>query len=135
MSNVSYMSASAEVQKIDYWFGLSGSLLSGEDVAKHLFAAADLMRSQVWDPQLYGLGSDRQIRDALRHTAMDGHGDADTVYVARQVMEAALRATTGARYVDCEVWAEKPQRTLDEILHLLKASASLARFFGPRITA
>lgn len=134
MPVTSYMSASAEVKKIDYWFGLSGSLVLGEDVAQHLFATADLMRRDCWDPQLYGFGSDRQIRDALRHTAMDGRGDADTSYVARQLIEAALRTTTGAPYVDYEVWAEKPHRTLDEILHLLKASAALARLCGPRVT-
>ncbi|MER7507049.1 hypothetical protein ABTX82_01670 [Streptomyces lavendulae] len=133
MPNTSYTSAAPQVETLD-WFGLSGSLVTGEAVAQHLFAAADLMRRDGWDPQLYGLGSDRQIRDALRHTAMDGHGDADTSYVARQVMEAALRTATGARYVDYEVWAEKPQRTLEEILHLLKASASLARQCGPRVT-
>ena len=131
MPNTSYMSASAEVKKIDYWFGPSGSLIPGEAVAQHLIAAADLMRDNGWDPQLYAFGSDRQIRDAIRHTAADGRGDADTSYIARQLMEAALRAATGAPYVDHEVWAEKPNRTLDEVLHLMHASASLARFCGP----
>ncbi|MET9467757.1 hypothetical protein ABZY44_23740 [Streptomyces sp. NPDC006544] len=133
MPETSYMSAAPQMKTLD-WFGLSGPLVPGEAVAQHLFATAELMRRDGWNPQLYGLGSDRQIRDALRHTAMDGRGDADTSHIARQVMEAALRTATGAPYVDYEVWAEKPQRTLDEILHLLKASAFLARQCGPRPT-
>lgn len=116
----------------DFWIGLSGSLTTGEAVAAHLEAAATLMKAENWDPQLYGFGSCRQLRDALRHAVMDGHGDADTRYLARTCMELVLRIRTGAPYVDYEVWTERPYCTLADVLSLLATTAVIARQYGPR---
>ena len=116
----------------DFWEGLSGSRTTGEAIAAHLEAAGEFMEREGWDPQLYGLGSNRQLSDALRQTAMDGLGDADTRYLARSCMELVLRTRLGVSYVDYEVWTENLHRTLDEVLELLTATAAYARQYGPR---
>lgn len=114
-----------------FWHGLSGWRVKGAAVATHLEATAALMSRENWDPQLYHYGSGRQIVDALRHTADDGHGDADTRYIGRQCMELLLRRSLDAPYVDCWVWAEHSTRTLAEITDLLTAAAVFARTHGP----
>ncbi|MFD8142472.1 hypothetical protein [Streptomyces sp. NPDC059708] len=114
-----------------FWYGLSGLRVKGAAVAVHLEAAADLMRRENWDPQLYDYSAGRQLVHALRHTAEDGHGDDDTRYIGRQCMELLLRRSLGAPYVDCWVWAEHRSRTLAEITDLLMAAALFARTHGP----
>ncbi|MET9016874.1 hypothetical protein ABZX74_39360 [Streptomyces olivaceoviridis] len=113
------------------WYGLSGAQLTGEQVAEHLEAAADLMERENWDPRQHAPFSGRHLRDALHHTARQGKGDADTQWVARTVMETLLRAHTGAPYVDYEVWSEHRDRTLTDVLNLLRAAATVARETGP----
>lgn len=109
------------------WYGLSGHQVAGEDVARHVEAAAHLMEREQWDPQLYAPSSRHHIRDALDRTRRDGAGDTDTQYVARHIMELLLRLHTGAPYVDYEVWSEHRSRTLPEVLDLLRATAQAAR--------
>lgn len=116
---------------LDVWYGLSGLLVTGESVARHLAAAAGLMERKGWDPQLYAPFSGHHLRDALTSTRDDGMGDADTQFVARTVLEAVLRLSTGAPYVDYEVWSEHPVRTLDEVLTACWTAAALARQHGP----
>ncbi|MFJ3520467.1 MULTISPECIES: hypothetical protein [unclassified Streptomyces] len=58
-------------------------------------------------------------------------GDADTQFVARAVLEAVLRLSAGAPYVDFEVWSEHPVRTLDEVLAACRTAAALAHQHGP----
>ncbi|MFJ9412517.1 hypothetical protein [Streptomyces sp. NPDC101393] len=113
------------------WWGMSGHRVTGEAVARHLEAAADLMEREGWDPQFYAPLSGHSIVDALNWTARDGAGDADTRYIARTVTEALLRALTGAPYVDCEVWGEHSSRRLPEILTALRGASRLARLYGP----
>ncbi|POX58879.1 hypothetical protein C3492_35710 [Streptomyces sp. Ru62] len=113
------------------WYGLSGTRLTGEQVAQHLEAAARLMERENWDPQVHAPFSGRHLRDALHSTAQDGMGDADTQWVARTVMETLLRAHTGAPYVDYEIWSEHRDRTLTDVLNLLRAAAIVARETGP----
>ncbi|HLL33354.1 MAG TPA: hypothetical protein VK545_05545 [Streptomyces sp.] len=113
------------------WYGLSGARLTGEQVAQHLEAAARLMEREDWDPQKHAPFSGRHVWDALRSTAKDGMGDTDTQWVARKVMETLLRAHTGAPYVDYEVWSEHRDRTLTDVLALLRTAATIARETGP----
>ncbi|THA47486.1 hypothetical protein [Streptomyces sp. A1136] len=115
----------------DVWYGLSGLLVTGESVARHLTAAAGLMERKGWDPQLYAPFSGHHLRDALTSTRDDGMGDADTQFVARAVLEAILRLATGAPYVDYEVWSEHPVRTLDEVLAACRTASALALQHGP----
>ncbi|MFD6186122.1 hypothetical protein [Streptomyces goshikiensis] len=115
----------------DVWYGLSGLLVTGEAVARHLTAAAGLMERKGWDPQLYAPFSGYHLRDALTSTRDDGMGDADTQFVGRTVLEAVLRLSTGASYVDYEVWSEHPVRTLDEVLAVCRTAAALALQHGP----
>ncbi|MER6522608.1 hypothetical protein ABT246_37980 [Streptomyces sp. NPDC001553] len=115
----------------DVWYGLSGLLVTGESVARHLTAAADLMERKGWDPQLYAPFSGHHLRDALTSTRDDGMGDADTQFMARAVLEAVLRLSTGAPYVDYEVWSEHPVRTLDDVLAACQTAAALALEHGP----
>lgn len=115
----------------DVWYGLSGLLVTGESVAHHLTAAASLMERKGWDPQFYAPFSGHHLRDALTSTRDDGVGDADTQFVARSVLEAVLRLSTGAPYVDYEVWSEHPVRTLDEVLDACRTAAALALQHGP----
>lgn len=113
------------------WWGLSGHRVTGEAVAHHIEAAADLMEREGWDPQFYAPLSRHSIVDALDSTARDGAGDADTRCIARKVTEALLRVVLGAPYVDCEVWGEHSSRTLPEILTALRGAGRLARQYGP----
>lgn len=116
----------------DIWFGLSGEPSTGVQVATHLDAVAHLMRRSDWDPQVYGSMSGRQLVDAFRHTADDGHGTPDTRYIARKCAENLLCARLGAPYVDLWVWSEQTSRTLDDLLTLLGETAAFARTHGPR---
>lgn len=123
--------AAQQLRQQDVWYGLSGLLVTGESVAHHLTAAAGLMERKGWDPQLYAPFSGHHLRDALASTRDDGMGDADTQFVARTVLEAVLRLSTGASYVDYEVWSEHPVRTLDEVLAACRTAAALALQHGP----
>ncbi|MFJ1837988.1 hypothetical protein ACIOJ9_29465 [Streptomyces sp. NPDC088175] len=114
------------------WFGPSGTQVTGEAVANHIKAAARLMQLKNWDPQLYAPFSGHHLRDALISTEQDGLGDYDTRHVATSVLETLLRRTTGAPYVDYEVWSEHATRTLNEIVRLCQAAASVAGEHGPR---
>lgn len=116
------------------WFGLSGEPVSGEGVARHLEAAADLMARQGWnwDPQLYRPFSGHAISDALRTAAMDSRGDEDTRYVAQDLLELLLRTRTGAPVADADAWGERPERALNEITDALAEAARLARRLGPQ---
>ncbi|MFF4644951.1 hypothetical protein [Streptomyces sp. NPDC001389] len=115
----------------DIWTGLSGEPSTSEQVAAHLDAVAQLMRRDNWDPQLYGPASDRRLETAFRHTADDGHGDPDTRYVGRSIIEHLLRIQLGARYVNAWSWSERPNRTLDDVLAVLASAAAFARDHGP----
>lgn len=113
------------------WYGLSGALVTGEQLARHLEAAAQLMERESWDPQVQAPNSGRNLHRALHITAEHGAGDADTLFVARKVMEALLRIHTGAPFVAYEAWSEHRDRTLPEILSMLWAVATVARETGP----
>ncbi|WP_329564535.1 hypothetical protein OG711_39005 (plasmid) [Streptomyces uncialis] len=113
------------------WFGSSGHLVTGDQAASHLEAAAALMERHNWDPQLYAPLTGHHIWDALHRTRLDGTGDEDTQSIARSLLEMLLRLLTGAPYVDYESWSEHPSRTLPDVLVLLRAAADLAREHGP----
>lgn len=113
------------------WHGRSGYPTTGEAAARHAEAAADLIKREDWDPQLYGRVSGRQVRDALIHTIDDGLGDEDTFHISEQLLEAVLRVSTGAEYVDYEIWSSHPRTTLADVLAALDAAAALARASGP----
>ncbi|MFE2164857.1 hypothetical protein ACFXB3_07255 [Streptomyces sp. NPDC059447] len=121
-----------EILEKDIWSGLSGEPSTGEQVAAHLDAVAHLMRRDNWDPQLYGPASDRRLETAFRYTADDGHGDPDTRWAGRQIIEHLLRSRLGAQYVNAWSWSERPNRTLDDLLAVLAEAAAFARAYGPR---
>lgn len=121
-----------ETMEKDIWSGLSGEPSTGEQVATHLDAVAHLMRRDNWDPQLYGPASDRRLETAFRHTADDGHGNPDTRYAGRQIIEHLLRSQLGAGYVNAWAWSELSNRTLDDLVAVLAEAATFARTYGPR---
>ncbi|MFB7545148.1 hypothetical protein ACFC0N_35215 [Streptomyces zaomyceticus] len=114
------------------WYGSSGAQVTGEAVANHIKAAARLMQQKNWDPQLYAPFSGHHLRDALNSTKQDGLGDYDTQQVAGTVLETLLRHTTGAPFVDYEAWSEHATRTLDDVVRVCQAAASVAAEHGPR---
>ncbi|MFC9223157.1 hypothetical protein ACFT8W_20930 [Streptomyces hygroscopicus] len=113
------------------WYGPSGTMVTGDAVAAHLQAAADLMKRENWDPQFYGRGSSRNLYYALRHTSDDGLGDDDTHHLAENILGAILAAATGAPFVDYETWNHHATRTLDDVLRACQAAAAVAREYGP----
>ncbi|MEV7681465.1 hypothetical protein AB0O64_23370 [Streptomyces sp. NPDC088341] len=115
------------------WYGPSGAQVTGEAVANHLKAAARLMQQKNWDPQLYAPFSGHHLRDALISTKQDGLGDYDTQHVAGTVLETLLRHTTGAPFVSYEAWSEHATRTLDDVVRVCQAAASVAGEHGPRL--
>ncbi|GAA2964871.1 DUF6197 family protein [Kitasatospora cinereorecta] len=123
--------AAEQLSEPDTWFGLSGHRVTGEAVAHHLEAAAHLMERENWDPQLYAPFTGHHLSDALASTAKDGQGDADTRFIARNVMETLLQVVMGAPYVDYEVWSEHSTRTLEEVVTLCRTAARIARHVGP----
>jgi hypothetical protein len=120
-----------ELYRPQTWYGLSGARVTGEQLARHLEAAARLMERDDWDPQVQAPYSGRYLYDALRLTAEHGEGDADTMFVARKVMETLLRIHTGAPFVAYEAWSEHRDRTLHDVLTLLRAAATVARETAP----
>ncbi|KAF0646311.1 MULTISPECIES: hypothetical protein [Streptomyces] len=60
--------------------------------------------------------------------------DCDTRDVAGRVLNAILRARTGARFPHCHAWASRADRTWDDITGLLATGAHLARQHGPTTT-
>lgn len=116
----------------DIWSGLSGEPSTGEQVATHLDAVAGLMSRANWDPQLYGPASDRRLETAFRDVADDGHGNPDTRYAGRQIIEHLLRSRLDVRYVNAWSWSEHSTRTLGDVLTLLAEAAAFARTHGPR---
>ncbi|PZT71446.1 DUF6197 family protein [Streptomyces sp. AC1-42T] len=123
-----------DLAKPHIWYGPSGTQVTGEAVANHIKAAARLMKQKNWDPQLYAPFSGYHLRDALISTEADGLGDYDTRTVARIVLETLLQHTTGAPRVDYEAWSEHSTRTLDEVVRVCQAAASVAGEHGPRTT-
>ncbi|NXY94463.1 hypothetical protein HYE82_08665 [Streptomyces sp. BR123] len=123
--------AAQQLLQRDVWYGLSGVLVTGEAVARHLTAAAGLMERKGWDPQLYAPFSGHHLCDALTSTRDDCMGDADTQFVGRSVLETVLRISTGSSYVDYEVWSEHPMRTLGEVLTACRTASALALQHGP----
>ncbi|MEV6357911.1 DUF6197 family protein [Streptomyces hydrogenans] len=114
------------------WYGPSGQRVTGEAVARHLEAAAQLMDRHNWDPQLYAPYSGHHLADALYETIQDGQGDADTRQVGRRVMETLLRHVMAAPFVDCDLWSQHSSRTLEEVLMLCRTAARIARHAGPQ---
>ncbi|MFL4496524.1 hypothetical protein ACJ6WD_35580 [Streptomyces sp. VTCC 41912] len=117
-----------------FWWGPSGGRVTGEEVAAHLEAAADLMEQRGWDPQLYAPWSGYNLPDALRETIHDGLGSDDTRFTALRLMETLLGVYTGSpSIVFPDVWSMHSRRTLDEVLEMLRTTADLARLVGPRL--
>lgn len=113
------------------WAAPSGEPVSGEQVAQHLEAAADLMEDQNWDPQVYRPEARRSLRSAVLATTLDGRGDDDTVFIVRNVLQALLKARMNALTVDYGAWAEHGNRTLAEVTATARTAARLARETGP----
>lgn len=58
-------------------------------------------------------------------------GDQDTAAAAGTVLQAVLRARTGARYVAISAWAGRLDRTWPQVRDLLVEAAEAARAYGP----
>ncbi|MFI8888258.1 hypothetical protein [Streptomyces sp. NPDC053813] len=117
--------------RTETWYGPSGMQVTGEAVAAHLQAAADLMQRQGWDPEFFARHSGRNLYYALVHTADDGLGDDDTHRVAEDLLGRVLAAATGAPYVDYEAWGHHASRTLDDIVRACQTAAAVALKYGP----
>ncbi|SEE58784.1 hypothetical protein SAMN04490357_7665 [Streptomyces misionensis] len=113
------------------WYGPSGTKVTGEAVAAHLQAAAALMARENWDPQPHTSSSRRNLYYALLHTGDDGLGDDDTRHVAERLLGAVLAEATGAPFVDYEAWNHHATRTLEDVLRACRATAAVAREYGP----
>ncbi|MEV8103151.1 hypothetical protein [Streptomyces sp. NPDC088135] len=119
------------LERTETWHGPSGMKVTGDAVAAHLQAAADLMRRQGWDPEFFARHSGRNLYYALVHTADDGLGDDDTHRVAEDLLGRVLAAATGAPYVDYEAWGHHASRTLDDIVRACQTAAAVALRYGP----
>jgi hypothetical protein len=144
-----------------FWVGHSGELALGEDVAAHLEAALALLEKRGWsrtwddpDPELPAADESMSVKAILlalatfvRDLTVDRGpltlsvavsrvqgtvGDADTSTVADRVMDALLRAHTGAAFAAHSAWASKRARTWDDVRDLMTAAARFARAHGPR---
>jgi hypothetical protein len=143
-----------------FWQGPSGEPATGEQIGRHLDATLAILSERGWarvhgdpDPEPPGvdesmsskgllLGLLRWVRDMARDSgpltlsiatmrAQDAAGDQDTGSVADRVMDALLRARTGALYVSHTAWAGKQGRNWDEVRDLLETAAAFARTHGP----
>ncbi|WP_405888835.1 hypothetical protein OG762_36775 [Streptomyces sp. NBC_01136] len=152
------------VAEARFWQGPSGELATGEQVARHLDATLTVLSGRGWarvhgdpDPEPPVVDEAmstkglllcllRWVRDMARDSgpltlmiammrAQDAAGDSDTSSVGGRVMDALLRARTGALYVSHTAWAEKQGRTFDEVRDVLETAAAFARTHGPATTA
>jgi hypothetical protein len=144
-----------------FWTGYSGEPVTGEDVASHLDATLTLLEKRGWsrtysdpDPELPEVDETASVKtlliglvraardmcvdrgpltlsDAMGRT-QDTDGDQDTSAVADHVMDALLRARTGASFVSHGAWVSKRRRIWGEVRELLTAAAAFARTHGPR---
>jgi hypothetical protein len=147
-----------------FWNGPSGEPATGEQIARHVDAVLAILSERGWarvhgdpDPEPPGvdesmsskgllLGFLRWVLDMARDSGpltlaiamlrvQDAVGDQDTYSAAGRVMDALLRARTGALYVSHTAWAGKQGRTFDEVRDLLETAAVFARTHGPAATA
>ncbi|MFI8769507.1 hypothetical protein ACIGN6_32010 [Streptomyces sp. NPDC053792] len=75
----------------------------------------------------------RTLSMALDHVAHGGEGDADTRDVAYEVLTLVVRALTGHEQARATAWAERLQRTHQDVTALLGAGARFARTYGPGV--
>lgn len=109
------------------WIGLSGSTLSGREVADHLAAAAAWLEQKGW-----GASSNRDIAIALARTAPGGVADLDTQMAGVWLLEMILQVATGSPRVVLLAWEGCPGRTHQEVRELLAVASEVARELGPR---
>ncbi|MEU9678718.1 hypothetical protein AB0D92_35140 [Streptomyces parvus] len=144
------------------WTGSSGEQSTGETVARHLEAAADLLDETGWirtwaveaghlGPVEDGASTEamlRQLIDYIREeddrgkpltavTAVDRvagteHGDGDTRDIAQEVLSLLVQAATGHPAARFGAWAERQHRTHAEISLMFTAGALFARTHGPK---
>ncbi|MFF4858614.1 hypothetical protein ACFY2N_27390 [Streptomyces rubiginosohelvolus] len=144
------------------WTGSSGEQSTGETVARHLEAAADLLDEtgwiRTWAVGVGQLGEVedgastevmlRQLIDYIREeddpvkpvtavTAVDRiagteHGDGDTREIAQEVLNLLVQAVTGHPTARFGAWAERQHRTHAEITVMFTAGALFARTHGPK---
>lgn len=110
------------------WRGPSGEIVTGEQVARHLEAAIAHMQRFGWDPQVFAPHSGHGFDDAMQEVMLDGRGTLDSGHVAVRLCEAYLRVkVSSGAFVALSRWATHEQRTLDDIGHMVKVVAEIAR--------
>lgn len=147
------------------WTGNSGEQSTGETVARHLEAAADLLDETGWvrtwtveagqlGPIEDGASTETMLRHfldyvreedapgkpatavaALGRIAGTEHGDPDTRDIAQHVLDLLVQAATGSPAARFSPWAERLHRTHAEITLMLTAAALFARTYGPAAPA
>lgn len=142
------------------WIGSSGEESTGEAVARHLEAAADLLDETGWTrtwteaselgPIAVGASTETMLRQlldyireedapdkpataaaALGRIAGSEHGDPDTRDIAQNVLDLLVQAATGHPAARFAPWSERLHRTHAEITLMLTAGALYARTYGP----
>ncbi|MDF4254622.1 hypothetical protein [Streptomyces sp. WMMB303] len=143
------------------WRGLSGELVTAEQVVTHLADTLALLERVGWSetPHHSGpspvdeLSETSSVRQILRAAvwalkdfagsgdqdgpmtfayALHRAGDTDTWSATTTVLETALKARTGARYANPASWAQRRGRTLEDLRELAAVAAEAARRTGPR---
>ncbi|MFE7614337.1 hypothetical protein [Streptomyces sp. NPDC057496] len=119
-----------ELMRRDDWlrWGSSGMPLTGDQIAAHAEAAAEILRTVGWNPSVR---AGRGIRDALIHAEKTSSTfSPDTHEAVVETLGLLIRALTGAPFAYYEAWDSHPARTADEVLTLLAAAAVFARRYG-----
>ncbi|OEV14061.1 hypothetical protein [Streptomyces nanshensis] len=130
------------------WFGFSGALVSGDDVAANLDAALRLMARTGWDkydrcgfdlPEWNDswsvLGAIRAVFRAVRnyltgpitlYGAIQETGTHDTAKVTATCVRAILSAAQGATCYMMDAWAERSDITARHVEELIEITSEFA---------
>ncbi|MGP3990854.1 hypothetical protein [Streptomyces sp. 3N207] len=146
----------------DVWRGLSGEVVSGQQVIDHLVNSFGVLEQAGWartwreadaGNPVDGLSYSSSLRDVLRAViwflkdfagsgnggpvtfgdALHGVGDSDSWRVTNAVLSAVLRARTGALTADVRSWSARRGRTLEDLRELAAVAAEVARRIGPEV--
>ncbi|MCA1218482.1 DUF6197 family protein [Streptomyces sp. 8L] len=112
-------------------WGSSGTPLSGQVIAAHARAAADILRTAGWNPDVV---AGRGLRDALVYAErldVDGGFSMDTRMAVGEIVGLLVRAATGAPHVYYEMWDAHPSRTVQDVLQILDVAAAFALTYTP----
>ncbi|OEV06897.1 DUF6197 family protein [Streptomyces nanshensis] len=140
------------------WIGLSGTPVTGAEVAEHLGFVIRLLEERRWVKQISEdtdagalntvneqsttANSIRAViqwlrdqclpqRDFTLREALGKTEDRDVYWVTMKAMQAVVTARNGNPCIDIDAWASRRARTLDEVRELAETTAEFARRYGP----